>query len=262
MISYLTGSWHTWRTIAGDAEFSAGTKPLTLIVPGDRVSYRGVLRSATPDSGGGRDTVNILPLDSYVQGVVPQEVPAEWPTHTVRAQAVAARTYAAFERDAAPTGRHFDVWDTTRSQVYGGYTAEHPKSNAAVAATKGRALTWHGDVAFTQFSASNGGWTSQGQVDNADVPYLPAKQDPYDKAYPSWTVSYTAAEMQNHWPGIGQFESVEVTDRDGHGSWGGRAVEVVVHGSTGETDPMEADTLMGRIGLRSTWFQDPTVQGR
>ena len=52
----------------------------------------------------------MLPIDRYVQGVVPREVPAEWPAQAVRAQAVAARTYAAFEREAATS--YYDICDT------------------------------------------------------------------------------------------------------------------------------------------------------
>ena len=73
-----------------------------------------------------RDTVNVVALDTYVKGVVPQEVPALWPTATVRSQAVAARTYAAHERAAAPAGRHYQLCDTAQCQVYGGLSAEQP----------------------------------------------------------------------------------------------------------------------------------------
>ena len=77
----------------GAAQFAAGNKPLTLRLSNyGPLEYRGALRSVE------KHTVNVLSLDSYVRGVVPREVPAEWPADAVRAQAVAARTYAAFER--------------------------------------------------------------------------------------------------------------------------------------------------------------------
>ena len=63
--------------------------------------------------------MNVLRLDDYVKGVVPREMPASWPPAAVRAQAVAARTYAAFDRAAHPT-RYYDTCDTTSCQVYGG----------------------------------------------------------------------------------------------------------------------------------------------
>ena len=64
----------------------------------------------------------MLTLESYLKGVVPLEMPATWTPAAVRAQAVAARTYAAYER-AHRTG---PMCDTTSCQVYGGYAAEHP----------------------------------------------------------------------------------------------------------------------------------------
>ena len=116
--------------MSGDAQFSAGGRPITLVTPGGRVAYRGILRSATPSDlepgAVDRDTVNVVPLDDYVRGVVPQEVPAQWPTQTVRSQAVAARTYAAHEA-AAPADRHYQLCDTAHCQVYGGFSAEQPK---------------------------------------------------------------------------------------------------------------------------------------
>ena len=123
--------WTRWTAFAGSAEFTAGNKPLTLRLPGrGTASYRGALRSV------GKDTVNVLPMDRYLQGVVPREVPAEWPADAVRAQSVAARSYAAYER-AHATG-HYDLCDTTSCQVYGGFDAEQAASNAAVRKTRGR----------------------------------------------------------------------------------------------------------------------------
>ena len=84
-----------------------------------RVAYRGTLRAIKGD------TVNILPLDDYLKGVVPREVPASWKPAAVQAQAVAARTYAAFGR-REPQASHYQICDTTACQVYGGYSDEGP----------------------------------------------------------------------------------------------------------------------------------------
>ena len=131
-MSFKTRRWHDWRVVAGDAQFSAGGRPIRLRTPAGAVQYRGVLRSASPaGSTTRRDTVNVLPLDSYLQGVVPQEVPALWHPHAVRAQTIAARTYAAYER-AHPIARHYQICDTGHCQVYGGYSVEHPAANDAV----------------------------------------------------------------------------------------------------------------------------------
>ena len=76
-IAFRTGSWQTWRRAKGDAQFMAGGRPIVLKTPAGRASYRGALRSVSMNaSGRDRDTVNVLPLDAYLRGVVPREVPA------------------------------------------------------------------------------------------------------------------------------------------------------------------------------------------
>jgi stage II sporulation protein D len=245
-VQFKTSGWRTFRTFRGDAEFTAGRKPIRLYLPNGSMQYRGKLRSTR------RDTVNVVPLDSYLKGVIPTEVFPSWHPHALRAQAVAARTYAAFERAAAPRSRHYQICDTTACQVYRGYSAEVSTTNAAVDATRRQILTYGGKAAFTQFSASNGGWTSAGSF-----PYLPAKADPYDSwagnPYRSWTVTIKAAAIEKAFPAIGDLQSVEVLTRDGNGMWGGRATSVQLSGAKTSTT-ISGDTFRSIFGLRSTYF--------
>jgi stage II sporulation protein D len=242
-IDYFQRGWRRLTTLKGDAEFSAGGQPITLFVTNKtKVAYRGVLRSSRGD------TVNILPLDSYVQGVVPLEVFPSWKPEALESQAVAARTYAAFER-RQPLAPHYEICDTTQCQVYGGYSAETPTTNAAVRATAKQVLTKGGLPAFTQFSASNGGWTSAG-----GFPYLPEKKDPYDtfsgNPYNTWTATIKAAAIEKALPAIGTLVSVEVTKRDSHGI---RATEVEITGTDTSTE-ISGDDFRSWFGLRSTYF--------
>jgi stage II sporulation protein D len=241
------GGWRKLTAFAGDAEFAAGSSPLTLKVPGSTPTYRGKLRATR------NDTVNIVPLEAYLKGVVPREVPAQWTPAAVQAQAVAARTYAAFERGNASAGRHFQVYDTTRSQVYGGVDAEEPESDAAVGATAGEVLTYGGAPAFTQFSASNGGWTSAGSQ-----PYLVAKQDPYDAAgganpHASWRSVLSDKTIEGKWPAVGDLTRIDIPVRDGNGDLGGRADDVVLTGTAG-TVTVSGEDFRFVLGLRSDWF--------
>ena len=139
-----------------------------------KVTYRGVLQSRRPVGAPSshRVTVNKVSLDNYVRGVVPREMPALWEQAALRAQAIAARTYAAFEARSSRNPR-WNLCDTSECQVYGGESAEFPTSNRAVAKTARQVRMFHGAPAFTQFSSSNGGWTAYG-----GKPYLPAKKDP------------------------------------------------------------------------------------
>lgn len=240
------GTWRTVRRFAGDAELSA-TGPITLVTPTGRTSYRGRLRSASASSDGTvRDTVNRLSLEDYLRGVVPLEVPALWDPDAVRAQAVAARTYAAFER-ADRQARHYQICDTTQCQVYGGADAEHEASDAAIRATRGRGLVKGGKPIFAQFSASNGGHSVRGAFG-----YLPARKDPWDRY--SWEQAISAADLETAFDTIGSFERIRVEQRDGNGAWGGRVTRVTVVGSRGSTT-VSGDTFRVRLGLRSTLFR-------
>lgn len=249
-VSFRTDRWRVWRTLAGDGELAAGGRPVTLVTPAGDRPYRGRLRHATAP-GGGHDTVNVLPLEAYLRGVVPLEMPATWSPEAVRSQAVAARTYAAYER-AHPRATHAQLCDTTSCQVYGGAAAEHPASDTAIKATAGTVLLDGGEPAFTQFSSSSGGWTSAGSV-----PYLRAVQDPYDgwsgNPVHDWTLQLPAARLERAWPRLGDLQVVEVLARDGQGEWGGRVTSVRLTGSGGSVT-VSGDTLRTRLGLRSTYL--------
>lgn len=250
--SKKSGGWKTWKSFPGEAELSAASKRVDLVADGTTSTYRGRLRSAMPSSGPGtRDTVNILSLEAYLKGVVPLEIPALWSKDAVSAQSVAARTYAAAER-SHPNAAHYDLCDTTQCQVYGGYDVEHPNATAAIKATARRGLTYDGRPAFTQFSASSGGWTSAGST-----PYLVAKEDPYDgwagNKVHTWSVEVDDATLEKHYPAIGDLTSIEVATRDGNGEWGGRVQSMSLVGNAGRAD-ISGDTLRTLLGLRSSWF--------
>ena len=254
--------WQRWDvpgrvTFAGAAQFEAD-RAIGLMLPSGAVTrYRGALRSAPPYAGASvRDTVNIVGMDDYVRGVVAQEMPASWAPEALSAQTVAARTYASYLQ-RANAGRYYQICDTTACQVYGGASAETPTTDRAVKRTAGRILTYEGRPAFTQFSASSGGWTADG-----GQPYLPAQKDPYDNwdgnSVHSWRVRITTESLESRYPELGRLESIRVTKRDGNGKWGGRVTQLILVGSR-STVAMSGDDMRWAYGLRSTWFTiEPT----
>ena len=247
-VAYLAKRWHRWATLQGQGGFSVPGGAVTLVTPSGERSYRGRLWAWAPSPGSrARDTLNVLPLEAYLKGVVPLEMPALWSKQAVRAQAVAARTYAAFER----ANRSGPLCDTWSCQVYGGYSAEHPASNAAVDATRRLALLHEGEPAFTQFGSSSGGWTSAGSR-----PYLAAMEDPYDdwagNPVHDWSVRVEDTRIERAWPGIGNLRRITVTQRDGNGDWGGRVRSLTLVGDQGRV-VVSGDTLRSSLGLRSTW---------
>lgn len=256
VVDYLTDRWHRWLPegvdgLVGDAEFRA-REPLTLWTPAGPVRYRGSLRAASPAPGSAdRDTVNVVSVDNYVKGVIPAEMPASWHPEAVRAQAVAARTYASWSR-AENMARYHQICDTTACQVYRGVDGEHPASNAAVEATSRQILTYEGTPAFTQFSSSSGGHTSAGSR-----PYLVARPDPYDghagNPVHAWQARIDTRRLERTYPALGRLLRIRVVSRDGHGEWQGRVWSMVLDGSRADRT-ISGDSFRWLFGLRSSWF--------
>lgn len=247
-LDYLAHGWHRQSIMSSTLQFDAAGQPIRLYLPHGSASYRGILRAATPKPGSSdRDTVNVVGLQDYVRGVVPTEMPASWQQAALRAQAVAARTYAVYER-AANAHRYYQICDTSACQNYGGYSAEAAGSNEAATATAGQILTYGGRPAFTQFAASDGGWSRSG-----GEPYLVAKQDSYEQSahdpYRTWTAKITVKQIEARWPSAGPITSVSLT-RDATKHW---VDHVTIRGQKA-TYQVTGDAFVAWAGLRSAWF--------
>lgn len=247
----------TSLTFVGDG--SVESSVLRTLNGSTQREYRGALRytPVTTRYTGGQSifhsAVNVLPMNTYLRSVVPAEMPASWALEAVKAQAVAARSYAA-ARLGSPDG--WDVCDTTACQVYPGLTSsnpEHPNSDAAVTATSGHVRKYGSSVALTEFSSTNGGFTT-----GSNLAYQVAKADPYDGVYAdapdTWSyLTMPVTAIENAWPAIGTFRSAELT-RDNKGAWfGGRVTWITLYGSGGSVG-VAPETFRSRLNLRSTWF--------
>lgn len=237
------------------------------VIGSNYVEHRGTVtanRTTSPPAGADAnvETTVTVTMKDYLQSVVPSEMPASWSAAAVQAQSIAARTYASYDRDVASRPWWYDTCDTTACQVYNGVgvstdpwgpvtSYEDSRATAAIAATSGRILTHGGKPAFTQFSASNGGYTLAGAQ-----PYLVSKADPYD-AYPEWTATLTPAAIQQRYPQIGVFTRLSVT-RDGRGSYGGRVTSVTLTGIGGSVT-VTGDQFRSAFGLRSTMWDSRSV---
>src|SRR5215217_7090222 len=184
--------------VGNGARFT-GNDPLRLLGPAlNGVSsglYRGAIELRT--EGSGLTSINVLDLDSYVRGVVAGEMPSSWPLEALKAQAVAARTYALATRK---TSGLFDQYPDTRSQVYRGVTGESVRSDAAVRQTSGRIVTYGGQPAVTYYFSTSGGHTENIEfsfVGSLSKPWLVGVPDPYDSRSPyhRWQVNLTAAAL-------------------------------------------------------------------
>jgi SpoIID/LytB domain protein len=177
-------------------------------------------------------------------------MPKTWSAEALKAQAVAARSYALAQRK---TTGPFDVYPDTRSQMYGGVSAEAPSATAAVDATSDQVLTYNGKIATTYFFSTSGGRTaaSTDVWKGAPIPYLVSVADPYDTASPyhNWgPLTYTAAKLAKALKVSGRLLDV-ATDINGSD----RVGTLHAIGANGEKD-FTGEDIRTALGLRSTWF--------
>ena len=197
----------------GEAAHRAGGNPLAdcgrklRAAGGGRIeiagigAYRGALEVVpTGPDAGSLNVVNALAVDQYVKGVIPNESPASWPLAALRAQAVAARSFAL---TAQVSGNGFDLYDDTRSQVYEGLASETAATNEAAEATSGQVVIYGGEIAEAFFSACSGGHTES--IENvffgSPVPYLVGVTDPYDYYCPLHTLDAQIQRARRSAPG-------------------------------------------------------------
>lgn len=221
---------------------------------GSTRTYRGFLDIRRSDSG--LVTMSHLLLQDYLRSVVSSEVPSNWTPAALRAQAVAARSYALLAQvNARADGRAYDICDTTSCQAYGAIGTESGPETDAVRATARIYLKSGGKPALTMFSSANGGYTVSGSRS-----YLVAKPDPYDGVVTgdanwghSWTEKIKAKSVQRAWPQVGKVRSIRVLGRDGNGQWDGRTQSVAIVGSKDRVS-VSADSFRWALGLKSTWW--------
>jgi stage II sporulation protein D len=192
--------------------------------------------------------VNWVDLEAYLYGVVGGEMPASWPQEALKAQAVAARSFALYRRDRTQ-GQLFDVDNTTSSQVYKGLAGEATSVQAAVNATQGQVLTYGGRVIEAVFHSSSGGYTENSEdIWQRPTPYLRSVAD-FDQEAPvfSWSETFSAEQFSQLVPGVGRLQAV-TTER---ATPRGRIVSIRLQG-TGGTRTLTGRELRAALGLRST----------
>ena len=257
------------RTTADQATASFAQLP-AVCEPGGKIrSYRGIIRAVNDKTGANR-TVNDAPIEQYLRAVIAKEMSPSWASagggkgaQALQAQAVAARSYALAEnRDPA-----FKTCDLVcqyyagaayRSTIGGAYTqVEYPSTDAAVQAVAGlvrRVGNTGGQIAYTMFAASSGGWTMPGPGGQLPFPAVPDDGD--DTALNpnhNWTVTFTGSQISAKYPAIGTFTGITIVARNGYGDWGGRVTSMRVEGTSGSVT-VTGDAFKSALGLKSNWF--------
>ncbi len=254
----------------------SATTFVVALIPSAYREFAGTLRIAG-DAARQVRIINELPLERYLRGVVPREMPASWPLESLRAQAIVARSYA---WKARKPGSPFDLYADERSQMYGGIAAEHSRSTTAVTSTAGRVVTYQGKVAQTFYHSASGGATEDSwRVFTASdgglgtrVPYLRGVADrrpdgrawdaasPYQDWHTQTLTMRTLGRILSHdrRTNVGQLRSIDLNDRGASG----RLTSVTLRGSAGTKRvagwvfKSVYNTWRGTgSSMRSTWFR-------
>jgi stage II sporulation protein D len=232
--------------------------------------YRGVVRIA-PTADGALSVINTLPMETYLAGVLANELIPGWPLETYKAQAVAARTFALGARNSR-TGKDFDVYDSTSSQVYCGAATENQRAWKAVEDTWGIVAATRGAdgkpvLLKTYYHSTCGGETAPAGVvfgGTAPAPLAGGVKCSYCRKSPKFTwpevvlkkkeIGEAMARAGGVLAQLGGIRSVEAADRI---SSGGRARTVRIVGASGAAVLVDANkwrVLVGARKMPSTWF--------
>jgi stage II sporulation protein D len=233
--------------------------PTTIAFGKSKRRYRGALEFTTQKGSAALLVVNELPVETYLRGVIAAEMPPSAPPDALKAQTIAARSYALKNRGRYRS-RRYDLSDNTDCQVYGGADAEKPATDAAVRDTAGLVLVKDGALVLADYYDDCGGITSPG---DRESDYPPSVRDAEEAdgpdycargLYHTWSVKLTAEELSNTFSsaetGIITNIRVEETDKSGRT----RSLEIV--GERG-SKKLSGSAFRGRIGysrLKSTLF--------
>lgn len=217
--------------------------------------YRGILR-IIPGQEGNVLGINVLPMEEYLYGVVGCEMPAGWPEEALKAQSVAARSFAmSCREDAACRGALYDLASTTEGQIYRGIEGEDPRTSAAVDSTTGVILVHSGEPVRAVFHSCSGGHTESSEfVWSTAVSYLRGVEDPYDDSpHRSWEVRAAASQIEGMLAAAGidpgRLSGIRGIEAGASGRWS----KILVTGSTGES-VLRGSEFRKALGLKSAWF--------
>lgn len=225
----LSGGGENLLMVSNDVDYGFSGTDDTFTINGKQ--YRGCLRFAV--NGTVMTAVNVVDLEEYLYGVIPAEMPASYGEEALKAQTLAARTYAMTKLNAHKSSG-YELCDTINCQVYKGYSGEDSKTNAVVDETEGEIICYNGTPIEAVFSASTGGYTENSEnVWNSVVPYLRAVPEVGEYGNNTWTKTLTLSQLDSllsaKGENIGSAQDIVITKI----STGGRVQEMKIVGTSG-----------------------------
>ena len=222
----------------------------------DKKPYRGLIGFSIIESSK-LISINYVDLESYLYGVVPNEIAASWGKESLKAQAVAARTYAVSCLNPYAT-YGYDMDDNQNSQVYMGYNSEKASTNEAVDETNGEMIYYDNKLIQAFYHSTSGGSTENSEnVWSAKLPYAVGVEDEYSNRsgspYTEWQKSYTREEiikmLRDDGHSVRDIYSIEITKV----SENNRVMECIFNTDIGEIVYRKEEARL-LLGLMSSWF--------
>ncbi|MDR3592934.1 MAG: SpoIID/LytB domain-containing protein [Negativicutes bacterium] len=231
--------------------------------------YRGEITIHRTNGKTGLTVVDTLPLEEYLYGVLPKEIAPDWPAEAMKAQAVAARTYALYSMNKFASDG-YDVNTTTDCQAYGGSGIEDPRSTRAVIDTTGLVVKYQGRLIPAYFHSDGGGYTENSEnVWGSYEPSLRAVED-YDQKSPHfrWKKEMNPRDLEDTLRSagydVGALQAIELSSlnkppvNSPDRGVSGRVKTVRFIGSTSSVE-VSGSKLRTILGLDSTLFDIKVV---
>ena len=238
---------------SSDEIYFAGKHNNIPLVNVEGIDYRGGI-TAKRLFNSDMTIINKLPLEEYLYGVIPSEVFASWPMEALKAQAVAARGFAVTNLNKYKKF-NFNLCTTTYSQVYKGYSGEHPNTNKAVDETKDLVITYDGKLIEPYYHSNSGGHTEDSEnVWTNPLPYIRGVKDDFslDAPYSTWSASFTKEEIKECLASNNIFIG-DILDMKASVSNNGRVLSLAIYGTKGQ-ETLEKERSRLVFGLRSNQF--------
>jgi stage II sporulation protein D len=238
-----------------------GNAKIIVVCNGQKYRYRGNMEVDIDKEQGKLNVINIIGIEEYLYGVLKKEISPSWPKEALKAQAIAARTFAIFNMNKY-IDKGYNICASTNSQAYGGVNHEDPLTNKAVDETRGIIMVYKGEPINAVYHSDSGGYTEDSEnVWGSFLPYLRSVKSKFEEKVspPHHTWSYSISErdltekLQKQGHKINSIISIEPVKK----SQTGRASELVFTADNNKVINIKTNDFRYLIGvdlIRSTFF--------
>ena len=238
-----------------------GNTKIIVMFNGQKYHYRGNIEIDIDKEDKKLNVINIIGIEEYLYGVLKKEISPHWPSEALKAQAVAARTFAIFNMNKY-IDQGYNICASTNSQAYGGVNHEDPLTNKAVDETRGIIMVYKGEPINAVYHSDSGGYTENSEnVWGSFLPYLRSVKSKFEEKVspPHHTWSYSVSEkdltekLQKRGHKINTIVSIEADKK----SETGRTSELIFNADNNKVISMKTNDFRSLIGadlIRSTLF--------